>query len=319
MAKNIVYYASFQVGFNPRKDISLKEFERSANEVARTIPRIKGIEVRFNGLINSHNNRIIKGPTAEDILRVCDIINYNYQCANLHLSEFGLSVLQGTCKGKKIDSEDFMRNFNYIIGHFGEHENFWGQIFSQDYISKNMARVPFRLKKDYLEEKLDSGGIPVELRNKFLIENGYFWQNCLPEAHKFALQTDTGMTLDIGHVIRGILDKDPKNCNRRHDSISRYITRHDGKQSYNTDYLHYLGNKAALLHVHGVKRVQDSRFLDHYPLSAATINDTQEGIIYYLLENANYNSCTIELKKEFNQPKNIIKTIDFFENAFVDT
>ena len=318
MAKKIVYYASFQIGFNPRKDISLKEFELAVKDLTRTVPQVQGIEVRFNGMINPRSGKIVRGPTVEDILKASDIITDNYNCANLHLSEFGLDILQGNNNGRKINSEDFIRNFRYIIGHSGEHEDFWGKIFSQDYITKNMARVPFRLKKNYLEDKLDSD-MPVDLRNKFLIENGYLWHNCLPEAHKLALQTGTGMTLDIGHVIRAILDKDPKNNNQRHDSISRYITKHNGIKSYNIDYLHYLGNGIEHVHAQGVMRTKDGRFVDHFPPSDETIKETQKGIAYYLLENANYHSCTLELRKEFNQPKNIIKSIDFFDKTFVNT
>ncbi len=297
-----------KIGPDPRKDITVKEFRSKAAEF-KDIPEISGLELRFKGNIDSHGN-ITAGPTLKQIEEVCDYAR-NFDLLNLHLSEYSLNIITGQYKGRKLDdSLSFLDdNFDLIIGHYGEHDNLFGQATTDSY-AKILKGTRFSSKKVFwssLSTILEDGEILPSMQKKFLIENGTKAHNCLPRVYEYAKSHNLGMTLDIGHVIAGILEVDP-DTQTHYDNIHQYVVRgRGGKPFYKTQKLLELGSRATHLHIHGY---------DHIVLSRETIRGVQIGMVDRLLRNAPVNTGTVEHNKGLCTKEDVLKTIKNFENMF---
>jgi hypothetical protein len=306
----IPYLVGLKIGAG---SYSVDGFYKKAREL-QEIPEVSGIELRFKGSV--YNGAAVGGLTLDQIVKICNYVNDNFAFCNLHLSEFSLARLS-KCRGRETgDCIDFMSdNFNVIVGHYGEQENFFG-LLADSYI-RELEGTRYSKKKGYNEsirEILDEDGfLPLSLQKKAHVENGVKSYNCLSVVAPQAADLNWLLTNDIGHVIISTLERNPA-TGLPYDSITRYVTQKYGRPAYNTKYLRELGSRATHLHIHGIIK-EGNDFKDHQPLiKGITLKGVQIGIVDRLLRDAKPLTATVELNNPTRE--NVTKTIENFQKMF---
>lgn len=314
MVKKIKYLAGLTIGPSFYDSKALQK--DITNIIAmRQIAELDGLEIRLKGEVSG--SKITSGPKPSQVWELCNTVRDYYDIINLHLSSFGLTTICGKYE-KGVDNMELLEQFNLIVGHYGKHENLFGEAVANNYL-KILEGTRYSTKKVFwrsLSNIFADGQLPPGLQKKFLIENGSRSYNCLPRVYEYARSHDLSIALDIGHFILGTLERDEK-TNVPCDGLYKYIKRDaSGSPTFKTNYLNELGSKATHLHIHGVQ-VRHGEYKDHVVLSTDTIRGLQVGMISRLLGNAAVNSATVELHPEYQTPENISKTIKNFESMFM--
>lgn len=324
----INYLASYQIGrVRPDKELKEQEFKILAKENKKSVPDITGIEVRINGRISKHGN-VIDGPNPSQIQEICQFINAgNFRPAYYHLSNFGLDILLGENNGKKV-GEDILATFDKFVGHYKEHESLFGQSMrDRDLALWSKSRIkPKQAFNKYVRAILN-GSMPPNPRDELLVEHGYFARNSITEVYEYAKRYGLHTVIDTGHVIREILDPVPREGGIAVPESDLHKFMHsDG--TFKTDYIAEISSLAEHLHFHCLKKEPDGktgarRVIDHVEFSKENIRtfDSWEqsvimGLFERLLSNAKVSTCTIELTKNLNTPKNLQTTMDALITTF---
>lgn len=325
----ITYLASYQIGrVRPNREYRIQEFYEAAKLNKKSVPEIKGIEVRFNGYITRHGN-IVDGPTPEQMREVCEFIEMGeFKPAFYHLSNFGLRALLGNHRGRKVD-EDILNTFEKFIGHYKEHESLFGQSMRERELAcfNKSSRKPRHIFKKYVQSILD-GSMPPNPQDNLFVENGYFSRNSITEVYHYAKRFGLRTTMDTGHTIRELFDPVP----RENDIPTPESDLHKFLRPNNTfknNYIEDIGSLAEHIHFHGTKKVYDPklnmyRIKDHEEYNKEnlkTFNAVESSFIMGLTEKLlnsakNAPTCTIELEKSVNTAKNIGATMDILAVTF---
>ncbi len=293
MAHKISYLANLNVELN-RYDNNLKEHYKEINNLI-SIPNIAGLEIRFKGDFDVNSN---------NLFRLCDYARDNCDILNLHLSTCGLDLI-------KRSHSEFLDFFNVIVGHRGTHDKAFGDTAIENY-ARDLEKTPYRTKKTYsknLCEILQAETLPLDVQQKFLIENGSRPYNCLPIVHRCV---ENDMVLDMGHFVLGTLERSygSKPC----DSLRNYVELNN-EVVYKTAYLKELGSRIKHAHLHGVEEI-NSMLVDHTCLSSETVRGVRAEILKQIFSYSNLASATVELRPEQRTKENIIKTIENFKSIF---
>jgi hypothetical protein len=273
--QNIHYLANLNVHINPYI-ANHKAFQEKINE-AYHIPEISGLEIRLEG------DRLDK-KSCEIITQVCEDAS-DRGMLFLHLSNYGLRALD--------EIKGLADYFSLIIGHYGKHENAFGQPDKSRSIK------------------------PLLARKKLVIENGSRIDNCLPKVYEYARRHDLNMTLDMGHFILGLIEKDMQKNTPPADGLHKYVHHVNGTDQlqYNDAYFAELGRIITHLHAHGVD-TKTGVLTDHVVPSKDTIRGVQPEILRRIMHNARIASATVELKEGCRTKENIKATITNFKEMF---
>jgi hypothetical protein len=285
--RKIHYLANLNVRINSSIN-NYQELQKEIAEISST-PKISGLEIRLEG-------ENLDEKSLDKVAKICDDA-CDKGMLYLHLSNYGLAVLD--------NRRSLVDYFNLVIGHYGRHENVFGQL-----------ETPHLIRQGRHTHKSHPNCIrQILARKKLVIENGSRIDNCLPIVYNYAKSRGLNMALDIGHFILGTLEHDEK-TNIPHDALYKYVKCNKFNPRFETEYLHKLGSKTAHLHIHGVK-ITRGELIDHVTLSPDTIRGLQIGMIKRLLENADIVSATVELRPEYRTKENIVKSIENFESMLL--
>lgn len=329
------YLASYKVGKNNDDNYySIADFKRHAEIIRQDVPQISGIEIRFGGNVVEErcNKKIVSGLSLEEINNILDFIGDRFNACGLHLSKASLALLQGAkTHGQALrDTVDFLENFAYVVGHYGEHESLWGQAIQDNYL-RQLRNTRFARRhsfRQHVNAILGDGIMPAHISKLFLIENGFEPFNTKAKVHEYAIEQGLAETTDLGHFIMGNFDEDPKLGGMKHDTRSMYVNLSGKEPQYNEQLLRRLGENTVHLHVHGCNLEYQinsadgrkfKRFKDHYPFTARYVSPVQRALLERLVSGTRptLRSCAIELNKKFNSPSNIKTSLNNLEKWFL--
>jgi len=338
-----------QVGYSKNREFAAAELEALLRQLKNDAPMIGGMEIRFGGTSSSPSGRI-SGNSLRDIIKVCQLTEmYEYSCSVLHLSKLGLDICKGNYSAdelrsagsilgaRKINkstfSEYFLQLWDFVVGHYGEHDGAFNSILSTERYKKQKKQIMKDghlkgSKHKHVRQALElEQGDPL-LENKLLPENGYLPFNCLPNIAIVAAEMAKQITLDIGHVTKGLfgycaphdiyeeIKKHSKNnpliigSIDKADKLDLYYDKH--RREFRTTQLEEWGALARHVHFHGCIPVEEPRVVygtsrepvyimkDHSPLTRSTLlGELQFGIIKRLLNGSrnSIKSATLELEK----------------------
>jgi len=259
------------------------------------------IEVRFFGDPEHRSKRLIipeKIFTVREIEDVVAAIKGEDLGINLHLSQELIPYLENP---RKL-GYDFLEHFDHVIGHRADMD-----IFIPDLADRVLSQAAQGNEK-FLAPLGEKSVIDKKLRDLFLIENGFDAKDVLHKTSYLAANRyHIGNVVDIVHFIRGL---DPEFNN---DSPSKYA-RYSGKKLELTYATKEIFKNTSGVHISGIT----SDYVDHVPLRrpglSTAIPDDHKKILYEGLKIANrLRFMTVELKKQYQTPKNIKMTAEKFE------